>query len=64
MQIGGAVMTKQQKIALIQEMLMELPKAAAPMIRAKEQLSSATEERLTHEEWECILEWLDEVKSD
>jgi hypothetical protein len=57
-------MTREQKTALIQEMLMELPKGTATMLRAKEQLSTPAEDRLRPEEWENILEWLDEVKAN
>jgi hypothetical protein len=39
-------MTRGQRIALIQELLLELPKSAAPWIRAEES-QSPPEERLT-----------------
>jgi hypothetical protein len=53
--------TKSVKIALLQEMLLELPREAASTIRAKECLSMPPEDRLTDEEWERLFDWLDEV---
>ena len=55
-------MGKELKIVLIKEMLLELPREGASMLRTKERLSTPPEERLTEEEWEGLFDWLDEVK--
>jgi hypothetical protein len=55
-------MTKELKIVLVKEMLLELPREAASIARTKEQLSTPPEDRLTNEEWESLFAWLDEVK--
>ncbi len=55
-------MNKELKIVLIKEMLLELPREAASMVRTKERLASSPEDRLTEKEWEGICDWLDEVK--
>lgn len=53
-------MTKQEKIALMQQMLLDAPKSAVPMIRSWEG-RDLPELRLSDEEWEGLLDWLDEV---
>jgi len=55
-------MAKSTKIALIQQLLLDIPRSAIAAVRVKESQSLPIDERLTAQEWETLLTWLDEVK--